>query len=118
MARFRLLLIVLPVLFMSATAHAEALKITASRAPVLMIWADTEGTALVKEIPAGQVALPVAVESVSKNLMLKATVDGRTGWIFGHHVKTNKKPELSAGCDETLASQDLGATRGLGEGCD
>lgn len=117
MARFRLLLLVPVLLFASTAAQAEALKITAVRAPVLMIWADTEGSALVEEVPADDVELPVPVQSVSKNLMLKATVDGKTGWIFGHHVKTNKKPELSAGCDENLASQDVGATRGLGEGC-
>ena len=100
-----------------ATALAQELKITKVVAPVLMIWGDTEGNALIKEIPAGQVKGDIPVLAVSPNLMLKVNVDGTEGWVFGHHVKTNKKPKLQAGCDQQVAQEDVGATRGLGEGC-
>lgn len=101
----------------SGVALAEGLKITKVVAPVLMIWGDTEGNTLIKEIPAAQIKGDLPVSAVSPNLMLKVNVDGTEGWVFGHHVKTNKKPKLSAGCDQQVAQEDVGATRGLGEGC-
>jgi len=100
------------------SAIAQDLKITEVRAPVLMLWADTEGSSVVAEIPKGDVTTPVPVESVSKNLMLRATVNGQTGWVFGHHVKTNSPVKMTAECDPSVSKAEVGAVRGLGEGCE
>ena len=99
------------------TTFAEDLKIVEVRAPVLMLWGDTEGSSLIAEVAKSDVAIPLLVEKVSKNLMLKATVNGQTGWVFGHHVKTNSKVKMSAECDPNVSSEQVGAVRGLGEGC-
>ena len=101
----------------SQVAIAGDLKITEVRAPVLMLWADTEGSSLVAEIPKGDVPPDLPVSRVSANLMLEVTVNGQTGWVFGHHVKTNAPVKMSAECDPNVSNEEVGAVRGLGEGC-
>lgn len=100
-------------------AKAQGLQINDIKAPQLILWESPEGkTALdkIKKSVASQ-HLPIPVIGVSKNLMLQITVGDKTGWVFGHHVKTNKKVTLSAACGENAIKGEAGATRGLGEGC-
>ena len=115
--RFRHIVFCVCLAFGSGAALAQDLKITAVPAPVLMIFADTDANTQIGELSAGDYTLPLAVDAVSPNLMLKVNVNGTEGWVFGHHVKTNKKPKLSAGCNQQVAQEDVGATRGLGAGC-
>ena len=101
---------------------AEELKIVDVVAPVLMLWGDTNGATLLKEIPKSQVPKDLPVHAISPNMMLQVNVNGTDGWVFSHHVRTNKKPEISAECLKvagatSTASKDVGAVRGLGEGC-
>lgn len=96
---------------------ADELRINKVRAPVLMLWNDTEGSQLLKELPPSVPEGGLKVESVSDNLMLKVIVDGQEGWVFGHHVETNGVVELTAKCDPNVSTVQVGASRGLGEGC-
>ena len=103
---------------LSPGTMAQDLRVTEVRAPVLMLWTDTEGSSLVAEIPKGDVPPDLPVKRVSANLMLEVTVNGQTGWVFGHHVKTNAPVKISAECDPNVSNEEVGAVRGLGEGCE
>ena len=96
----------------------DQLKIEEVRAPVLMLWNDNQGSEIVKEIPKGEVPDDLPVQAVSDNLMLKVTVGDQSGWVMGHHVKTNNKVELKSTCDPSVSRAEVGAVRGLGENCD
>ena len=102
----------------SPSTMAQDLRIVEVRAPVLMLWADTEGSSLAAEIPKDDVPPDLPVKRVSANLMLEVTVNGQTGWVFGHHVKTNAPVKISAECDPNVSKAEVGAVRGLGEGCE
>lgn len=118
----RLILYGFLVAFLAVAASplaAGELVIKKVRAPVLMLWGDTEGSQLIKEIAPANVPPDLAVDDVSDNLMLHVTIDDKTsGWVFGHHVETNSDVKLTAECDPSVATEEVGAVRGLGKGCD
>jgi hypothetical protein len=107
-----------PTLVISGLAAGDELPtvVAVQAKKTLKLYASPDGTGgIVASISGDQVTTPVPVEQVSSNLMLKVTINGQTGWIQAHTVKTDKPPSVTIRCDPLLTDLEPGGTRGLGE---
>lgn len=99
---------------------AGEIRIVEITSPPLDVFEEAKVTPPFESFEPQDVTLPLIVQEVSRNNMLKVTVNGVTGWVLPTFVRVEglDPTRVEASCAPERSETRLAATRSLGEGCD
>jgi hypothetical protein len=100
-----------------STQNSWAANIEAVMTPKLILFQSESGGQVVAELDPSTLQFPIEILKVSKKNTYRVTIGDVTGYVVPRHVKTDMNHTALTTCGKVVASREVAASRGIGDGC-